>query len=137
MSRARKATKYEECRSKIIDKIMKEYERGVLKSSRGGLIKQKKQALAVALSIAGKRCKGKYDKVDIERMIGRVEKVLKSARPLVRSNLNEFLIIYDWYGGKGAKLRDLIMHIQWKMLNVRMDCVVRKKFLEVLANWFK
>lgn len=137
MSRARKATKYEECRSKIIDKIIKEYERGVLKSSRGGLIKERKQAIAVALSIAGKSCKGKYDKVDIERMIGRLDKVLKSDRPLVRSNLNEFLIIYDWYGRKGAKLRDLIMRIQWKMLNVKMDCVVRKKFLEALANWHK
>lgn len=137
MSRARKATKYEECRSKIIDKIMKEFERGILKSSRGDLIKDKKQAIAVALSIAGKSCKGKYDKVDIERMIGRLEKVLKSNRPLVRSNLNEFLIIFDWYHGKGAKLRDLIMHIQWKILNVKMDCMVRKKFLEVLTIYFK
>lgn len=136
MSRVRKTTKYEECRSKIIDKIMKEYEKGILKSSRGGLIKDRKQAIAVALSIAGKSCKGKYDKVDIERMVGRIDKVLKSDRPLVRSNLNEFIIIYDWYEGKGAKLRDLIMRIQWKMLNVRMDCLVKKKFLEVLNDWF-
>ena len=137
MSRARKATRYEECRSKIIDKIMKEFEKGVLKSSRGGLIKERKQAIAVALSIAGKSCKGRYDKVDIERMIGRIEKTIKSDRPLVRSNLNEFLIIYDWYSGKGSTLRDLIMRVQWKMLNVKMDCAVRAKFLGVLANWFK
>lgn len=136
MSRARKATRYETCRSKIIDKIMKEYERGILKSSRGGLIKNKKQAIAVALSIAGKSCKGKYDKVDIERMMGRLEKVFNSDRPLVRSNFNEFLIIYDWYNGKGAKLRDLIMFILWKMLNTKMDCKIRKKFLEVIENWF-
>lgn len=136
MSRARKATRYEECRSKIIDKIMKEYESGVLKSSRGGLIKVKKQAIAVALSIAEKSCKGKYDKVDIERMVGRIEKVLKSDRPLVRSNLNEFVIIYDWYRGKGAKLRDLIMRIQWKMLSVKIDCRVKRKFMELLANYF-
>ena len=93
MSRARKATTYERCRSTIIDKIMKEYERGILKSSRGGVIKSKKQAIAVALSIAEKGCKSKYGKEDIDRMIGRVEKVLKSDRPLVRSNLNEFTII--------------------------------------------
>lgn len=137
MSRARKATRYEECRSKIIDKIMKEFEKGVLKSSRGGLIKERKQAIAVALSIAGKSCKGRYDKVDIERMIERIKKVLKSDRPLVRSNFNEFLIIYDWYNGKGSTLRDLIMQVQWKMLNVKMDCTVRDKFLGALANWFK
>lgn len=137
MTRSRKVTIYEECRSKIIDKIIKEYEKGILKNSRGYPIKDKKQSLAIALSIANKNCKSKYDIVDIERMIIRIEKVLKSDRPLVRSNLNDFLIIYDWYGGKGAKLRDLIMRIQWKILNVRMDCVVRKKFLEVLANWFK
>lgn len=135
---AREPTPYEKCRSKIIDKIMKEYEAGKLKSSRSGLVGSRKQAVAISLSIADKACQKKYGVKDIERMIGRLEKVMKSDRPFVRSNLQEFQIIYDWYKGKGSTLRSLILAVQWKLLKSRskMEKKVCSGFMDKLAVYF-
>lgn len=63
-----KTTSYEQCKMKVMDKIMKEYENGVLKSA-----KSRKQAIAIGLSISEKECKKKFGKSDVIK----IEKSIK------------------------------------------------------------
>jgi hypothetical protein len=44
--------KYIECRKKTIDEVMKEFKKGILKSSSGKKVTNYKQAIAIALSMA-------------------------------------------------------------------------------------
>jgi len=55
---AKKTTSPTKGRSKV-KKVMHEYKGGKLKSGSGGKVKSKKQAVAIALSKAGKSNKGK------------------------------------------------------------------------------
>lgn len=48
---------YDKCKKKYIEKIIKEYEGGKLKTNSGKKVKDRKQAIAIALSIAQKKCK--------------------------------------------------------------------------------
>jgi hypothetical protein len=63
-----KTTPYEQCKMKVMDKIMKEYENGILKRA-----KSRKQAIAIGLSISEKECKKKFGKSDVIK----IEKSIK------------------------------------------------------------
>ena len=53
----RKGSKaHKECKKKKISKIMGEYKRSILKTSAGRLVTNRKQALAIALSSADRKC---------------------------------------------------------------------------------
>ena len=47
---------YEECRKKYMEKIMKEFEVGKLKLRNNTIVKDRKQAIAIAISIAQHKC---------------------------------------------------------------------------------
>lgn len=67
-------TKYELCQSKIIDDIMKKFEKGTLKNRSNKQIKSKKQAIAIALSISDKECEKKFSKEDYKKIEERFQK---------------------------------------------------------------
>jgi hypothetical protein len=61
---------YNDCRTKFIDKIMKEYKQNKLKLKNGKKVKDSKQAIAIALNMAQRNCKySKKDMVEIEKKI--------------------------------------------------------------------
>lgn len=45
------------CKDKKISKVMEEYKKGKLKTSYGEKVKEQKQAIAIALSEAQRKCK--------------------------------------------------------------------------------
>ena len=57
---------YDKCREKYIDKIMKEFENKKLKQRDGKIIKDRKQAIAIALGLAQKSCR--YSTKDIKEI---------------------------------------------------------------------
>lgn len=66
---------YNKCRTKYLDEIMKEYKQGNLKLQNGKKVKNSKQAIAIALNIAQRRCK--YSKKDIMEVEKKVIMFLK------------------------------------------------------------
>ena len=57
-----KESEIKECMSRKVEKVMREYAAGTLKSSSGANVTDKKQALAIAYSEARSYCKEHKDK---------------------------------------------------------------------------
>jgi hypothetical protein len=86
-----KTTSYEKCKEKVMEKIMKEYEKGILKSA-----KSRKQAIAIGLSISEKECKNKFGKSDvikIEKNIKENDNKSKLSVAFVK-DCNDLIIYY-------------------------------------------
>ena len=60
-------SKYEICKEKKMDKIMKEYESGKLKNRSNQKIKSRKQAVAIGLSISESNCSKLFSKNDLQK----------------------------------------------------------------------
>jgi hypothetical protein len=61
---------YNKCRTKYLDEIMKEYKQGKLKLQNGKKVKDSKQAIAIALNIAQRKCKySKKDMIEVEKKV--------------------------------------------------------------------
>ena len=67
-------TKYELCQSKIVENIIKKFEKGTLKNRSNKPIESKKQAIAIALSISDKECEQKFGKDDYKKIEERFQK---------------------------------------------------------------
>ncbi len=67
-------TKYEVCQSKIVENIMKKFEKDTLKNRSNKTIESKKQAIAIALSISDKECEKKFGKDDYKKIEERFQK---------------------------------------------------------------
>ena len=52
---AKRKRKYSESVGKEVEREMRRYERGTARSGKGGKVKSRKQAIAIALSIARKK----------------------------------------------------------------------------------
>lgn len=100
-------TKYDVCRSKKIDTVMKEYKKGELKSRSGTKVKKENQAIAIALSEANKVCKPKTKK-SLEKVETKVtdflynddRKISKERIPL--SNVKQTIMIIERSNKKEA-----------------------------------
>lgn len=68
--------KYETCRYKYMDSTMKEFESGKLKLANNKRVKKRKQAIAIALSLAQRKCK--YTDKELKQVEEKVMKFLKS-----------------------------------------------------------
>ena len=69
-----KNTKYESCKVKIMNKIMKEYEQEKLKTRNKKKITSRKQAVAIGLSISNKSCEKLFTDEDYRRIENRYNK---------------------------------------------------------------
>jgi len=67
---------YEDCKKEIINKYMKKYEKGKLFNINQQPITNRKQAIAIALSIADKQCNSKISKKDIINKEKKVKKAI-------------------------------------------------------------
>lgn len=69
-------TNYEKCKMEKMDTIMKEYESGKLKSRGTTYVKNRKQAIAIGLSISEKQCSNKFSKKDVEKIENKLQKTI-------------------------------------------------------------
>ena len=69
-----KNTKYELCKTKIMNKIMKEYEQEKLKTRNKKKITSRKQAVAIGLSISNKSCEELFSEEDYKKIEERYQK---------------------------------------------------------------
>lgn len=67
---------YDECRKKYLYSIIKEFEQGKLKMTNDKKVKNKKQAIAIALSMAQRKCK--YTQKDYKQIEDKVMMFLKN-----------------------------------------------------------
>jgi len=112
---SKKQTPYAKCKSKLIDSYMKKFERGELKSGNNSIIKNRLQAVAMALSISEKACEKKITKADIEDKEEKVHKMLYAkdnellSTKLQLSNVKNAMFLMDYYKKKRstAKLHKL------------------------------
>jgi len=94
---------------------MKKFERGELKSGNNSIIKNRLQAVAMALSISEKACEKKITKADIEDKEEKVHKMLYAkdnellSTKLQLSNVKNAMFLMDYYKKKRstAKLHKL------------------------------
>jgi len=99
-------TPYMKCKQKIIDNYMKKFERGELKGANNKIIKNRMQAVAVALSVSDKICESKISTKDIAFKEERVAKMLfdKDGKlmntPLQLSNVKNAIFLMDYYKKK-------------------------------------
>lgn len=108
-------TPYMKCKQKIIDNYMKKFERGELKGANNKIIKNRMQAVAVALSISDKICESKISTKDIAFKEERVDKMLygKDGKllntKLQLSNVKNAIFLMNYYKKKKKtkKLREL------------------------------
>lgn len=108
-------TPYMKCKQKIIDNYMKKFERGELKGANNKIIKNRMQAVAVALSISDKICESKISTKDIAFKEERVNKMLygKDGKllntKLQLSNVKNAIFLMNYYKKKKKtkKLREL------------------------------
>ena len=108
-------TPYMKCKQKIIDNYMKKFERGELKGANNKIIKNRMQAVAVALSISDKICESKISTKDIAFKEERVDKMLygKDGKllntKLQLSNVKNAIFLINYYKKKKKtkKLREL------------------------------
>jgi hypothetical protein len=68
--------KYETCRYKYMDSTMKEFESGKLKLANNKRVKKRTQAIAIALSLAQRKCK--YTDKELKQVEEKVMNFLKS-----------------------------------------------------------
>ena len=90
---------YDECRQKYLDTILDEFENKKLKMRNNKLVKDRKQAIAIALSMAQDKCK--YTKKDLKEVEEKVNmflldddrKISKSRVPL--TNVIETMVMIE------------------------------------------
>lgn len=90
---------YEECRQKYLDSVLDEFENKKLKMRNNKLIKDRKQAIAIALSMAQDKCK--YTNKDLKEVEAKVNmfllddkrKISKTRVPL--TNVIETMVMIE------------------------------------------
>lgn len=130
-------TKYEKCKHRVVDGMMKKYEKGGLKNSQGRRVKEHKQAIAMALSISEQECKKFEGKDDFTKMRVRLMKRVKSDRPLGRTHLQQFQRLLTIEKSRVNRL-NLICLIQQKMISMCMrDDVLWNQFNKTIEKEVK
>ena len=142
-------SKYEICKEKKMNKIMKEYESEKLKNRSNQKIKSRKQAVAIGLSISESNCSKLFSKNDFQKIEDRLFKDLYDSNGIVKnSNKNlsytsvkSGIKLYDFYKNqkkynKASKIKnDLILRIFIDMKNNQFS--LDKSVLNDLIKFLK
>jgi len=81
-------TAYEKCKEKITNKILKSYE----KKNKFN----RKQSIAIALSISEKKCKTKLSKKDFDKMELNIDKMISRGK-IQRTGLKNTIYLLNYY----------------------------------------
>ena len=116
------ASKYEKCKSKMIDKILKKFESKKLKSSSGNKIKSRHQALAIGISIANKKCEKLIDSHYLERLKTKVDKFLFNNKKIKKNKIS--------YSG----IVDCLKYINLSKKNKYKNILIKRFLLSIPFN---
>ena len=116
------ASKYELCKIEMIDKIMKEFEAGKLKSSSKNKVKSKSQALAIGISMGDSKCKKHIDNIYLERLKKKVNRFLFKNEKIKRDKIS--------YSG----VIDVIKYIDLKNKNIYKKHLLDRFLLSIEFN---
>ena len=87
-SKTNPKTKYETCKTNIIGQDMRLFKQGKLKQRNKQPVTSRKQAIAIALSMAEKKCKDKKTVVDVRKENKRIRRNLsESLKPVDIRNI--------------------------------------------------
>ena len=123
-------TKYEKCKKKVINNILKSYEKDNKKVKR-------RQALAIALSISEKKCKDKLGIDDIKKMENKVNKMIFNNK-IQQTNINNAIYLIKHYKSKkkyskAIRLENKIMRLI--LLNYdNIKSYIIKDFIKFIKN---
>jgi hypothetical protein len=100
-------TKYEKCKKRVINRVLKSYEK------KGTT--QKKQYLAIALQISEKRCSKKINDDDYKKMEKKIDKMINNNK-IQQTNINNAIYLFDYYKknkkySKKLKLENKVMRL--------------------------
>jgi len=101
-----KKTSYEKCYLKDMNKYMKEYEEGALKTRQNKKINTRKQAVAVAISMSEKDCKSKFRHEDYIKIEERYNKDMYNVNNEIKNDKLSYTTVkngiklYNYYKNK-------------------------------------
>ena len=117
-----KNTKYESCKVKIMNKIMKEYEQEKIKTRNKKKITSRKQAVAIGLSISNKSCEKLFTDEDYRRIENRYNKNMYNDKGDLKDDKISYTTIVS-----GKKLIDYYKNKkQYKKSNKIKDDLVKR-----------
>lgn len=129
--------KYDTCRSKYLETIMKEFESKKLKLRNDKKVTDRKQAIAIALSMAQKKCKyTDKELTDVEKKVMKflkqdTRKIAEKRIPL--TNVIETRVLIQNFNKMGKKSKAHNMY----MLLVKRIITAGKKGIKVDKNIFE
>ena len=111
-------TKYEHCKKDLIHKIITDFNLGKLKSSSGHKVQNKKQAIAIGLTMGKIKCAKHFTKVDKDKLKKKVDRFIDKEK-LSYSGVLDTIKYIDMLKGKSKieykyKLITFILHISVK-----------------------
>jgi hypothetical protein len=140
-------TSYDKCKSKKINNILKEFEHGMLKTRGDHKVKNRNQALAIALNVSKKACKDKVSSKDIVIIENRVNKQLYKnnkiridSKKIPTSTIVQSELLYDYYKNKKqyAKARRIKNDIMLRTLySLRDPENYNKNIINSVINFIK
>ena len=132
---------YEKCRQKYLDKILDEFENKQLKLRNNKKVKDRKQAIAIALSMAQDKCK--YTNKDLKQVEIKVNKFLldddrkisKSRVPL--TNVIETKVMIDKFlkDNKKAKAKKYAFLLNQRIFSaMKNDINISKNIVNIMLD---
>ena len=130
------STNYENCKKITMNKYMKKFEKKKLLSRDKKPITNRKQAIAIGLSVSEKECKPKIGKKDIEKKIEKVNKFLSSKGKIPLSNVKDTIFLINYY--QKEKQMKKVNYLQQKLLlRVMYGTKVSKNVIRELISLFR
>jgi hypothetical protein len=111
-------SKYEKCKKDLMHKIITDFQANKLKSSSGHKVTNRKQALAIGLTMSQSKCKKHFSKNDKDKLKKKVDRFLEKEK-LSYSGIVDVIKYIDMIKGKSKteykyKLITFILHISTK-----------------------
>ena len=116
------ASKYEKCKSDMINKILKEFESNKLKSSSGNKVKTRQQALAIGISMSESKCVKHIDSYYLKRLKTKVDRFLYNDNKINKNKVS--------YSG----IVDVIRYIELSKNNKYKEFLIKRFLLSISIN---
>ena len=116
------ASKYEKCKSDMINKILKEFESNKLKSSSGNKVKTRQQALAIGISMSESKCVKHIDSYYLKRLKTKVDRFLYNDNKIKKNKVS--------YSG----IVDVIRYIELSKNNKYKHLLIKRFLLSISIN---
>ena len=126
-------SKYENCKKDIMHKIVTEFSNKKLKNRNGKPIKNRKQSIAIGLSISEKDCKKYFSKGDIKKLQIKVDKFMDKDK-ISYSGILDSIKFINMLSGK--KKNEYEYKLITFVLKISKKNEINEKILNELIKYF-